>query len=236
MNIIQKIFSPFYEILAPQHCEVCGKYIGDEYHRFTFMCEKCSDRLPITDNNDFLRARLYDNFAKDEVSLSSVYSLFSLKQGFEYMPIIHSLKYFGRKDTGYELGLELGRKLYKHSMNDYNSIIPIPIHHARKRERGYNQSSLISNAISEVLDIPVDEKLLKRIRYTRTQTQLNALERQENVASVFQVDQKRIPNIKSGKFLLVDDVVTTGSTFNHCGIALLEAGAYRVDAAALASA
>jgi len=236
MNIINQILHTFLELLAPRHCEVCGTHIGDEHHRFTYMCDKCADRLPVFTETDLLRTRVFENFDKDDVSLTNVQSLFSLKSGFQYMELIHSLKYYGRKRIGYELGIELGHKLMRTSMNDYDAIIPIPIHHARKRERGYNQSSYISKAVSEVLHIPVNEKILKRIRYTKTQTLLSSNERKKNVSSVFEVNQKYIDKVKGRKFLLIDDVITTGSTFNHCGMAMLEAGASRVDAAALASA
>jgi competence protein ComFC len=236
MNVIDQIVNPFLELLAPRHCEVCGSHIGDEYHRFTYMCEKCADRLPVFTDTDLLRTRIFENFDKDDVSLTNVQSLFSLKSAFQYMELIHSLKYYGKKRIGYELGLELGQKLMRTSMNDHDAIIPIPIHHARKRERGYNQSFYISKAVSEILEIPVQEHILKRERYTKTQTLLSSYERKINVSSVFQVNPKYIDEVRGKKFLLIDDVITTGSTFNHCGMALLEAGAIRVDAAALASA
>jgi ComF family protein len=236
MKFIDQILNPFLELLAPRHCEICDNYIGDEYHRFTYMCDKCADRLPVFTDTDLLRTRLFENFDKDDVSLTYVQSLFSLKTAFQYMELIHSLKYYGKRRIGYELGLELGQKLMRASMNDHDAIIPIPIHHARKRERGYNQSSYISKAVSEILHIPVIEDILKRVRYTKTQTLLSSDERKKNVSSVFQVNPKHIDKVRGKKFLLIDDVITTGSTFNHCGIKLLEAGAIRVDAAALASA
>jgi competence protein ComFC len=236
MSIIPKIFTTFLEFLAPLHCQVCSEYIGDTDHRFTYICDRCADRLPISPNSEVLRSRLFDTFVKDDVSLSDIYSLISIKDNFAYMELIHSLKYYGIKKIGYEFGIELGHRINKKSDNNYNAIIPVPIHHARKRERGYNQSTVIAKGISEVLSVQVNEKLLIRFRYTKTQTLLDSEDRIRNVSAVFRTSERYIEKIKDGTFLLIDDVITTGSTLNNCALALLEAGAKKVDAACLASA
>ena len=235
-TILKKIFSPLIETLAPLHCEVCGEAIAETQHRFKYICNRCADRLPLAPESSELKNRLYDVFSKDDVVISDVFSLFSIKRNFDYMQIIHSLKYYGIKQIGYEFGIELGRKVKKYSVLSYDAIIPVPIHHARRRERGYNQSLVIAKGVSEVLCSPIDNGLIRRRLYTQTQTKLNSEERRVNVSSVFAINHKKIEKIKNHNFLLIDDVITTGSTLNSCANVLLESGARRIDVATLASA
>lgn len=236
MNAVKEIFHSFVDILAPLHCEICGKYIGESQHRFEYICNRCADRLPIAPDTHQLKSKLYDSFSKDDVAISDIYSLFSVKDDFKYMEPVHSLKYYGIRRIGYEFGIELGRLIKKRSDVDYKYIIPIPIHHARKRERGYNQSLMIAIGISRETGYRVNDNIVKRSRYTQTQTKLDSQDRIRNVSMVFQINSKATDEIKNAELLIVDDVMTTGSTLNFCANALLESGAKKVDAATLATA
>lgn len=105
-------------------------------------------------------------------------------------------------------------------------IVPVPIHHLKKAERGYNQSDFIAKGLSKSLGIPYSTKLIKRTRYTESQTGLLINERAENVAEAFKVRNSK--KIAGKNFLLVDDVITTGATTLECGRALVNAGANSV--------
>ena len=142
------------------------------------------------------------------------------------MDLIYGLKYTGIYQIGLELGYLLGKQI---KSNRYDIISPVPIHSARKRERGFNQSEAIVEGIIKVKDIHFEKSLLKRKKYTQTQTMLSAEERKRNVSKVFSINDKI--DINNKRILLVDDVLTTGSTLNNCATELLKNGARRVDAA-----
>ena len=113
-------------------------------------------------------------------------------------------------------------------------LIPIPLHKVKQRSRGFNQSELIADAITEVSSIEKDYSILIRHRYTRNQAALPMKERAENVKGAFSVVNNL--KIKGKKIILVDDVITTGSTMLECIKTLKEAGAKEVVAFAAAIA
>lgn len=106
-------------------------------------------------------------------------------------------------------------------------IVPVPLHPLKKWLRTYNQSELLARALADRLSRKADSSLIRRIRFTRTQTALTEFERTKNVARAFSAS----PAVKGLSLLLVDDVTTTHSTLLACAVALKEAGASRVYAA-----
>ena len=116
---------------------------------------------------------------------------------------------------------------------EIDAIVPIPLHHRRLRERGYNQAALLARVLGLELGVPVDEGILARIRHTRPQVGLNVAQRQANLLGAFQP----IGNGASHRcLLLVDDVCTSGSTLRHAAAALRQGGASQVWAYTLARA
>jgi ComF family protein len=112
-------------------------------------------------------------------------------------------------------------------------IVPVPLHITRQVRRGYNQSRFIAEGFAQVYDVPVNEKLLRRIVGSESQTNKSRFERSENVQTIFRAENTGV----SGKnILLVDDVVTTGATLVSAGAQLLEKGANKLYVATLAVA
>lgn len=112
-------------------------------------------------------------------------------------------------------------------------VIPVPIHYARQTERGFNQSEPLANAIGARLGIPVDTKSLTRARATRPQARIRDISvRTKNVSQAFAVQRRE--QIEGKRILLVDDIITTGSTVAACADVLTRAGAASVVTAALA--
>jgi ComF family protein len=149
--------------------------------------------------------------------------------------LIHNLKYKGIKEIGFELG-----KIYALSLitsdfvRDIDLIVPVPLHPSKKRTRGFNQSESISMGIADVLKLPLDTECLARILVSATQTKRSRYERWTNVEGIFKVI---IPQVIMGKhLLLVDDVITTGSTIESCVNELLKVEGVRVSVVALAFA
>jgi competence protein ComFC len=232
---IRNIVNSFKEFLAPRHCEACNSYTQKGRHHLEFLCDECMNTIKAPPTEDVLMNRLLKHFNQDELSISHFFSLMAVEHSSPLLNLIYSLKYRGMSRIGYELGNELGDTMQHLHYLDFEVIIPIPIHSARSRERGYNQAHEICRGISDNVRIPNLANAVKRIKYTRTQTTMNAHDRKENVSGVFGADYKS-SEIKDKKILLVDDVLTTGSTLNSCATALLELGARQVNVATLAVA
>src|SRR5437868_13691958 len=115
----------------------------------------------------------------------------------------------------------------------FDVISPVPLHPARKRERGFNQASLLAELLNAQISIQ-SKPLLERIRYTTTQTALDRTERMENLHNAFRL--RKNANVRGLRVLLIDDVLTTGSTLNECARILKGAGAISVHAATAARA
>jgi len=141
------------------------------------------------------------------------------------------------KSLGVRLGKEIGNRIkacQTFSSADY--LLPIPLHRLKQRERGYNQSEYICRGISEATGIPVGGSILYRTKYTKSQTQLNLGERRANVGDAFKVNPKFQSEIRGKSFILVDDVITTGSTITACARELRTNGGRTILAVSVALA
>lgn len=141
--------------------------------------------------------------------------------------LIHSFKYGGRVHLAHPLGM-----LTASTLRDFRErwapelILPVPLHRKRLKERGYNQSQLLGAVLAKRWKVPLEVGNLRRLRWTEPQTGLDAKERAGNVRGAFGVKDAR--RLEGRRVLLVDDVVTTGSTMRACVDALRE-----VDVAAI---
>ncbi len=115
----------------------------------------------------------------------------------------------------------------------FDIIVPVPLHPTRERERGFNQASLLAESLSAQISTP-SKPVLERIRYTTTQTALDRAERMENLHNAFRL--RKNADVRGLRVLLIDDVLTTGSTLSECARVLKRAGATSVHAATAARA
>ncbi len=150
-----------------------------------------------------------------------------------YQKLIHRFKYGKKLPLGKTLAESLGRAVSETKcFTNCDVVIPVPLHRARQRERGFNQSDILAQGISESTGIALAQGVLKRKRNTKDQTYLNAQQRADNVRGAFVVKE---PDRMEGRtVILVDDVMTTGATLNECAGLLRAAGATDVFAATLA--
>jgi ComF family protein len=150
---------------------------------------------------------------------------------------IYGLKYHYIRDLALPLGEMLG-EYYQNTPLPADVIVPVPLHRRRKRERGYNQSALLAQQLGAAVQIPVRLDLLRRHRYTRSQTRLNPQQRSQNVHGAFScAPQPGIAQAIAGRrLLLVDDVLTTGATLRECAQVLRDKGARSIWALTLARA
>jgi len=146
--------------------------------------------------------------------------------------LIHQLKYKGAKEIGFELGRHFGSELIdSESYKNIDLIIPVPLHVKREKKRGYNQSEWIARGMVEFLEAKLELNNLVRAIETETQTKKTRFERWENVESIFNVNYPE--KLENKHVLLVDDVITTGSTLEACANALLKIKGVKVSIATL---
>ena len=127
--------------------------------------------------------------------------------------MIHRLKYKDSQRTGINLGRRLGKLIIeKEKRQDVTCLIPVPIFHKKKFNRGYNQAESIARGLSLELNIPIRNKLIKKTKNTKSQTKLNKSLRSRNVENTFAVS----PALSEIKAIgIVDDVLTTGATIRE---------------------
>jgi ComF family protein len=156
-------------------------------------------------------------------------------KGSRIRKLIHRLKYRGIRELGYELGRIYGLSLRTSGfLDDIDLIIPVPLHPDKERVRGYNQSELISLGIADSAKLPVESKSLVRTVVSDTQTNKSRYDRWTNVEGIFKVIDPQ--SIMRKHVLLVDDVITTGSTVESCVNELLKTKGVKVSVVALAFA
>lgn len=136
--------------------------------------------------------------------------------------LIYRFKYSNHTYLSRTMGSMMADKLEEEGI-EADLIIPIPLYKNKEKERGFNQSALLSKYISEKINIPVNTNNLIRVKNTKVMHSLSKKERVENVKDAFKVVDKWV--IKDKSILLIDDIYTTGSTVNICSKLLIEAGA-----------
>lgn len=204
-------------LLYPSVCAACGTPL---FKFEKLVCTRCRSLLPKTGyehNEDNPLARLFYG----KVRLKAVTACFFFSKEGKVQHLIHELKYKGNSDAGVFLGQELGKSIKEAPLfQGIDYLIPVPLHPKREKTRGYNQSMMIANGLSEVTGIPVGERFLVRSVNTATQTHKTKEERWQNVKDIFEV---RHADQLEGKYvLLIDDVLTTGATLEACAMKLAE--------------
>jgi ComF family protein len=226
MDFITNIFDFF----LPRFCPSCKiKLLPPD----KFVCSSCLNNIKHADEKR-LKLEFERKFC-DKKIVTGFYSLFVFEKDKELQYIIHSIKYKGRFLIGTFLGHELGKKIKSEIQGwNINLILPVPLHQLKKAERGYNQSFYIAKGLSRELNIPIASRILRRKKYTQSQTKMNLIERQQNIDAAFRIKNRE--KIKGENILLIDDVITTGATISECGKVLLDSGAKRIYAASVAIA
>jgi ComF family protein len=156
-------------------------------------------------------------------------------KGSRMRKLIHNMKYKGIREIGTEIGRIYALSLSGSGFTDgVDVIIPVPLHPSKKRKRGFNQSESVSEGIASVTGLRLDTTSLVRVSPSATQTKRTRYDRWTNVEGIFRVADPG--KIQGRHVLLVDDVITTGSTIESCANELLKIEGVRVSVAALAYA
>lgn len=218
----------FWYLFYPKVCDTCGKSL---MHQEEILCTECLVNIPKTAYHHDKENELAEIFW-GRVKLENVTALIHFVKGSKYRKLIHKLKYKNRPEIGVYMGRELGAELNEsEDFSKIDFIVPVPLHPDRQKQRGYNQAEMIANGISEVTEIPVDADNLYRAVSTSTQTKKGRYERWENVSGIFQMRDKDI--FRNKHILLVDDVITTGSTIEAAAQGILTAENSKVSIASI---
>ena len=230
MNLI-KYIKDFINLLYPENCRICRENL---LQNEKIICLKCQYDLPKADIED-VTDNIVSKLFWGRVNITNAYSLFLYQKGGKFQSLIHQLKYRGDKEIGFELGRILGIKLKNYrKFDDIDVIIPVPLHKKKLRKRGYNQSDCIAEGLHSVIGKPVDNDNLIRVIATNTQTNKTRFERFKNVSNIFDLKNPEI--LKNKHILLIDDIVTTGSTLESCILTLQKINNVEISISTLAVA
>ena len=220
----------FLELFYPRLCIPCGRKLVTQEK---YLCLDCLQDLPRTQFHFYPENKVAQLFW-GRTYVENATSWLFFRKGSRYQRLVHYLKYKGLKEIGEELGMLMGNELRGSSFQEADYIVPVPLHRKKQKQRGYNQSEWIAKGITIVMQKPLSVNNLVREQFTPTQTRKNRFERWQNVEGIFGVAR---PEEFIGKhILLIDDVITTGSTLEAAVVALQKAGAAKVSIATLACA
>jgi ComF family protein len=198
--------------LFPPRCCLCG-FPGASLD--LDLCPVCHADLPWDEPAEALTALRYEHPVDD---------------------LVRRLKYHGVISNARVLGVLLAQAARERCTGLPKLLVPVPLHAARFRERGFNQATAIARYAGRMLDIPVARHAVRRVRDTPSQTALDVNARRRNVSGAFEVARSVRLVIEAGHVAIVDDVMTTGSTLRELRAVLLRAGVRQVDLWAVARA
>jgi ComF family protein len=209
------MFRALFNLIYPKICYACGEAINGELQD---ICVTCRSELAYLNIREFQNNPIQQLFwGRVEFEKATAFTKFEKKGKMQHL--LHALKYKGIKDVGITLGelaaLEIGTTDF---FNDIDVIIPVPIHAKKQKTRGYNQSHYIAQGIQNITEIAIDFDSIVKEQHTSSQTRKRRFERYENVTNTFNLLNKN--KLKGKHILLVDDVVTTGSTLEACATQL----------------
>ena len=227
MTGFAEIKESFLHLLFPHICDGCG---SDLLSKESVLCMRCVEALPQTDfefhPGNPVEKKFYGRLP---LQLASAFCYFSKESLMQLL--IHQVKYRNNRELGVQLGRLMGDAMKRSGRFDADVMVPLPLFPVKERKRGYNQSQLLCEGISEHLQIPVLKNVIARPQHTETQTKKGRIERWKNMEGKFVLTN---PAAIAGKHvLLIDDVITTGATLEACGSELLKASDTKLSLASL---
>lgn len=217
-QIVRSLGHTTIDFIYPPYCTICNARLSASE---ILICNNCWSALPQIAEDCDLRDSIKSGL-REEICFSKAFSIWEFSPPIQ--SAIHHLKYQNLKALAKPIGSFMAERLKKLLLPIDNTVlIPVPLHKTRIRERGYNQSALLCQVIASKTDYFYSSRVLKRVRYTRSQTKLNTVDRAKNVKNAFKVISSNEINNKIA--VLIDDVITTGSTMNECARVLMDNGA-----------
>lgn len=225
LQVVKSVFST----LFPNYCLGCGTVLN---HFEQYVCVDCSNELKETGFHTTAQNALTQHFF-GKIPLSCATSLLYFHKKGVAQQLIHYLKYHGQEQIGKWLGEWLGSKLKQSAhFQHIDTIVPVPIHPKKMKKRGYNQVTLFAEEIAKSLNANLIEDVLVKTHSNSAQAQKHWLERQKDNKNLFCLQHPE--KIIGKNILLVDDVITTGSTIEACVNELLRVRVSSVGIASMA--
>jgi ComF family protein len=225
------MLTDFVSLIFPHTCSACGNTLFK--HEKT-ICTSCLYSLPKT-NFHLGDDTVFKNIFTGRLHVEAAVACYYFIKGGRVQALIHQLKYRNQRDVGVEVGRWYGNELKRSGIvSGVNVIIPVPLHRAKKKQRGYNQSEVFAQGLAASLHIPVDSESLVRVQSTESQTTKKRFLRWQNVETVFQLNNAE--HLQGKHILLVDDVVTTGATLEASALALADIKDVKISIATIAFA
>jgi len=213
-SAVYEVFHSVLDFLFPPSCPVCG----GSFTAKKIICHNCIDAITDCSYSYIPSKRVLANI--DKISILLPYNSMCRN-------LIHALKYHGMHSICLVLGELMARKTLKeYSSIEKPCIVPVPLHPSKLNERGYNQSERLAEGFTSFSGYEICNNLLTRKKKTDTQTALNPEQRARNVQGAFRYTGGK--SLSGHPVILIDDVMTTGSTTSECAKALKEGGAGKI--------
>lgn len=229
ITLLRSVGGSILEFIYPPLCLACGSLLPNSS---VHVCERCQRALVRSSDHSELTAELAEKLGD---AVDGVRAPFVFQKSGPLQSLVHALKYEKMEQVGLWLGERLGEEFLQTGRCP-DLIVPVPLHRAKERERGYNQAALIAEGCARRTGSVLALRAIRRTRHTRSQTKLSVEERHVNVSNVFEVDPSFSGRLEGAVVAVVDDVITTGATIGACARMLREAGAGTVVAGAAALA
>lgn len=226
-----KLLDNLLNLMFPNLCLVCGEnLIGNEQQ----ICISCIYNIPKT-NYHLKKDNPMDKKFWGKVPINACTAYFYFQKGSPYQKVIHSIKYRNNTEVGEILGKYAALDLLESvNFKNIDVIIPVPLHPQKFKSRGYNQSECIGKGLSTILEKPQNTTSLIRVKENTTQTKKNVFERYENTEGIFELAEKE--SLIGKHVLIIDDVLTTGSTIEACIKVLIKIEGIKISVFTLAVA
>jgi ComF family protein len=231
---LRELLTDVSDIIFPPQCLACAEIINQPANQV--FCSTCLEKIDFITANfcpicglPFLVSPAGTHVCGNCLGNKPYFTRARAVAGFEtvIMDAIHKFKYGRNVSTGHCLGLFMADFAFPDfNFSEYSLLIPVPLHVKKLRDRGFNQSLLLAKEMGKKYNLPVNFSLLKRNKFTLTQTGLNKAEREQNIKGAFAVTNRE--KVRGENIILIDDVYTTGATINECAKMLLKAGAQKV--------
>ena len=225
----QTYLKDFVHLLFPEYCPGCSGNLGKNEK---LICTGCLLKLPkanLASMKDNPVEKLF--WGRIEIERAAAFLQFS--KGGMTQRLLHDLKYRGNQDLGEKLGRLMADDFADHGWaDDIDEIIPVPLHPRKMKLRGFNQAKCIADGMSEIWEKPVSTGNLIRKIHNPTQTKKSRYARWQNTSNIFEV--KNPHEFECKHLVLVDDVVTTGSTIEACAMQLNKIDGVKVSVASVA--
>ncbi len=229
--MLKQLAGDLISLFYPRICLSCGNVL---FKNENVLCFSCLYKLPKTGFHLLEENPVARQFW-GKIYFTSAASLYYFTKGSSVQHLVHQLKYKGYKEIGEYLGRLYGRDLRQSPLfNGISAVIPVPLHPRKLALRGYNQAEWFAAGLAASMQVELDITTLVRIHASETQTRKSRFRRWENVREIFRItDTHR----HAGKHvLLVDDVITTGSTLEAAGHSLLTIPGIKISVASIACA